>query len=295
MPKWKRSEATGASIEIDIDDEPKISYVSRLITCPNCDNQLEAAKMQLFTPLGFRYVNCRRCATQSWSRGWLCACGVPWHTCEVHRVDPCRHTSRKAPRKCKAKEKEERHFKDSERKAPEAVQSTTRRPLKKVRMSTMTHTYNGVGGSDGQAVKRPHGWKFLEKMRNKWAAKNQEQDGQINPDVSNALMALQPMRCHPDQAVNDHVHQEQSEEIAKRRCLEAATMPGLTRKRLREQLQDQANDRRPKQRREQEPLAKIKPKPKLRIQGHSAITRLLNVGRLSPRGTGCSEKDHNDH
>ena len=201
------------------------------------------------------------------------------------------HTSRKAPKKCNAKGKEERHYKDSERKAPEAVQSTTRRPLKKARVSTKTHAYNGVGGSDGQAEKRFHGWKFLEKMRKKWAARNSGQDGRITPDASTALVALQPKRSHPDQEDEDHGLQEQSEEIAKRRCFEAAMVPGITRKRLREQLQDQANEKRPMQRR----VLEHKPKPKLRIHGQDAITRLLNVGRLSPRGTGCGEKDKKDH
>ena len=264
--------------------------------------------MQLFTPLGFRYVNCRNCATQSWSRGWLCACGVPWHTCETHRVDPCVHISRKAPKKCKAKGKEEKDFKDSERKAPEAVQRTTRRPLKKVRLSSMTHSYSGVAGNDGQADTRSLGWKFLEKMRKRWVERNAEQDRRPTADASRGwqgdagvhpigwqLVPFLPKRSYPVQDVVDHEHQEQSEEITKRRCVEAAPVPGITRKRLREQLQEQAKEMRPKQRREQEPLDIAKPKPKLRIHGHDAITRLLNVGRPSPRGSGCGEKDHQNH
>ena len=121
--------------------------------------------MQLFTPLGFRYVNCKGCATQRWSRGWLCECGVAWHTCESHRVDPCVHRSTKPPKRCDAKGKEEGDFKDSERKAPESVQSTTRTPLKKVKLDTVTHSYGGDAGSERRAATNSLSITFAEKMR----------------------------------------------------------------------------------------------------------------------------------
>ena len=104
-PKWKRVEIE----EADGPKEPEVigqqGYTNRLIRCPVCKDQVETAMMQLLTPLGFRYVSCSTCAKQRWSRGWLCECGVAWHTCDLHRIDPAVHRSAKPPRKFVAKEK----------------------------------------------------------------------------------------------------------------------------------------------------------------------------------------------
>ena len=121
--------------------------------------------MQLFTPLGFRYVNCKNCATQSWSRGWLCECGVALHNCEIHRVDPSNHTSTKPQKKSEEKSKEESQYKDSKRRAPDSVQSTTKKPLKRARVKITTHSYGGgdAAQDQDQAASNTLGGRFLEK------------------------------------------------------------------------------------------------------------------------------------
>ena len=60
-PKWKRAEI--ARSEADEGDGAKgpPTYSSRKLTCPVCKDQVETAKMQLFTPQGFRNINCSRC------------------------------------------------------------------------------------------------------------------------------------------------------------------------------------------------------------------------------------------
>ena len=168
-PRWKRSEVECRSHEEPAGADPRNFYASRLITCPSCKNQLEAARMQLFTPLGFRYVTCKNCATQSWSRGWLCECGVAWHNCEIHRVDPSNHTSTKPQKKSEGKTKEESHYKDSKRKAPDSAQSTTKRPLKRVRVKITAHSYGGGDADNDRSEAAPStlAGKFLEKMRRK--------------------------------------------------------------------------------------------------------------------------------
>ena len=118
-PTWKRSEIERSDIEVEGKSEHEgegLGYTNRRRTCPVCKGQVETAGMQLFTPLGFRYVNCTGCSTQGWSRGWLCECGVAWHTCPTHRCDPGAHRSTKTPKK-KVQDKEEHRYKDSERRA----------------------------------------------------------------------------------------------------------------------------------------------------------------------------------
>ena len=142
-PTWKRAEceetmqpnmnySAGDETDGTPTNEPHgVLYASRLISCPVCNEQVQTAKMQLFTQLGFRYVSCSGCEKQRWSRGWLCECGVAWHTCTIHRMDPAIHRSAKPPKRKADQAKAEQSYKDSERPAPDAVQSVNLQPLKK--------------------------------------------------------------------------------------------------------------------------------------------------------------------
>ena len=144
-PKWKRSEVDGTKADdsIGVVGQPDIgqpTYSSRKLICLVCDDQIETAQMQLFTLQGFRNINCSRCAAQRRTKGWKCECGVAWHTCEIHRKDPTVHRSTKPQRpKKKVDEIDDSYFKDSERKAPESVQSLTNRPQKKIRTLAKLH------------------------------------------------------------------------------------------------------------------------------------------------------------
>ena len=94
-PKWKRVEAAGTEVEDGAEARTPPKYWSCKVTCPVCKDQIETAQMQLFTPQGFRNINCSKCATQKRTKGWKCECGVAWHMCDIHRNDPSVHRSTK--------------------------------------------------------------------------------------------------------------------------------------------------------------------------------------------------------
>ena len=150
-PNWKRVECEGTEIRKDEYQEhafpsppPGQAYKSRLISCPVCKEQVQTAMMQLLTPLGFRYVSCSGCEKQRWSRGWLCECGVAWHTCATHRKDPAIHMSAKPPKRTADKAKTECRYRDSERPAPEAVQSVNFQPKKRANGYRTIHAHGTV-------------------------------------------------------------------------------------------------------------------------------------------------------
>lgn len=154
-PKWKRVEKESEDTTADLQEAESASrppecqeYISRMISCPVCSQQVETARMQLFTPLGFRYVSCNGCEKQRWSRGWTCECGVAWHTCSIHRVDPGLHRSEKPPKRPVNKDRSEVNYKDSERAAPAAMKSLSFQPQKKARGVRALHVH-GVGAGVG--------------------------------------------------------------------------------------------------------------------------------------------------
>ena len=140
-----------------------VLYASRLISCPVCNEQVQTAKMQLFTPLGFRYVSCSGCEKQRWSRGWLCECGVAWHTCTTHRMDPAIHRSAKPPKRKVDQAKAERSYKDSERPAPDAVQSVNLQPLKRAKGTRKIHAHGPA--THDPAMPRAEAMRISEKWR----------------------------------------------------------------------------------------------------------------------------------
>jgi len=205
-------------------------------------------------------------------------------------VDPSSHTSTKPQRRAEGKSKEEIHYKDSKRKAPEAVQSTTRKPLKKTRVKSTTHSYDGGGVGQGQ------GWgsqRFLEKMRAKWANKKDEKEAvhakelqeldEITEDDE-----LDQLQQDLARIIEDAESEEDNANDAKPRACEGDQVKSKTRQRLREELHEQA--RASKQRRigaertaADCTLEQSAKRPKHEIKGNDAITRLLNIGRL-PQG-----------
>jgi len=70
-PKWKRAECEDMEVRKNegkdgtrLSPPPGHTCESTLISCPVCSEQVQTAKMQLLTPLGFRYVSCSRCEKQ---------------------------------------------------------------------------------------------------------------------------------------------------------------------------------------------------------------------------------------
>ena len=102
--------------------------MTRLISCGVCNHGNETATKQRRTKAGFRAIHCERCGAQKLAKGLKRSCGVVWHLCKVHRVDPKVHRSRKAP-KAETKKKEDGGGKGrcSKRKALEAIERSVKK------------------------------------------------------------------------------------------------------------------------------------------------------------------------
>ena len=143
-PRWARIMKKMCS-PIDAQDVEvaTVMYSSRKITCTQCQHQNETALMQLRTTKGFRAIHCARCGAQTLAKGLKCTCGVAWHLCEIHRTDPGKHRSRKAPKADKGVEqmKVEDDGKSSKRKAPDAIQRSEWLKKPKVHSKKKLHVH----------------------------------------------------------------------------------------------------------------------------------------------------------
>ena len=127
-------------------------YQSRSIQCTRCGSSQETRKMQLHTPQGFRDIHCKACGKHERCLRNLCQCGIVWHRCQIHRVDPQVHATRKGLKKHgkvhdKKQDKEERKL-SSWRKAPETIakedthHKAKRRKMQRRKMNGDEHIRN---------------------------------------------------------------------------------------------------------------------------------------------------------
>ena len=124
-----------------MDKQPAMpSYTSRLLTCSMCYRTQETWWMQLRTTNGFRSIHCKYCKYQEYTARTKCQCGVRWHHCQVHRVDPLVHASKRGRMKPKggnrARGKKIVSIKSSLKAAPILVGGATK-PGRGVRMKTL--------------------------------------------------------------------------------------------------------------------------------------------------------------
>ena len=128
-PKWKRDESKAIchGQEEDPEKDPK-NYDSRILTRPACSGDIETAGIQLFCKQGFQDIYCGIRGHHARSKGMLCQCGLAWHGCDLHRHDPAAHRSKRAPAKEKSGKEIDCNNKDSDRKAPEAVEQRIKQP-----------------------------------------------------------------------------------------------------------------------------------------------------------------------
>ena len=98
--RWKRvksneqqSEEAEHSEHCKEQEVPK--YTSRQLLCTRCLAPQETRRIQLRTTDGFRAIHCKDCGKQERVAFNLCTCGVLWHGCDLHRIDPKVHASRK--------------------------------------------------------------------------------------------------------------------------------------------------------------------------------------------------------
>jgi len=172
--KWKRIRATGGDMEQVVRQPEAPSYSSRLLTCSMCYQPQETWWMQLRTTKGFRAIHCKYCKYQEYTAKTNCQCGIRWHHCQVHRIDPLFHSSKRGRLRTKVEQKGKARktvaIKSSLRMAPilvntgnKAGKGAARR--KRKRASTLTrHTI-----STGTAY--PPAQAMLQRIRLKAAAK----------------------------------------------------------------------------------------------------------------------------
>lgn len=120
-------------------------------------------------------------------------------------------------------------------------------------------------------------------MRKKWAERKDEQDT-LHGKGPQAIDSLQVVATTIiDKASKTYDVDNNHAKDAKSRACEVDQEKGLTRKRLRDELQEQAKASRQKQIDADCTPVQPKQKPKQVIKGNDAIARLLNIGRL-PQG-----------
>ena len=124
---------------------------------------------------------------------------------------------------------------------------------------------------------------YGEKLRKKWAEKKAIQASMQGTDP-------QEKECFQMVAVNIEGEAKRKAtdddigKVSKKRHQDDAPSKGYSRKRLREELQEQAKVARQKTTQTAGIAEDAKPRNKLRIKGNDAITRLLNVGRPHQEG-----------
>ena len=97
--KWPRVLSTETELGIDAscDKVEEPVYAERMLQCNVCGHARETRHMQLRMACGFRSVQCLHCHKSHWVGRMYCTCGVWWHHCDVHRVDPLVHRVMKRP------------------------------------------------------------------------------------------------------------------------------------------------------------------------------------------------------
>ena len=73
------------------------NYDRRLVKCSDntCNGWTDTTAMQMRNHQGYRNIVCRGCNKQSRTQNWCCECGIRWHKCQIHRIDPATHQSRR--------------------------------------------------------------------------------------------------------------------------------------------------------------------------------------------------------
>ena len=102
------------------------TYIIGLLTSTRCDAPQEAAWMQLRTKIGYRAIHCKTCGKQQVCARNKCQCGLIWHQCAIHRIDPIMHVSRKGKKRQQKRKGAQGKSLSSNRRAPEVKDDETK-------------------------------------------------------------------------------------------------------------------------------------------------------------------------
>ena len=184
--RWKRhfaAEREGeGEVEAQTSDDDKQRYMSRLLNCTRCNAQQETRKMQLRTKEGYRAVHCKACGRQERSMHNLCQCGVVWHQCATHRIDPPIHTSRKGVKRAKQKQETKGLELSSRRAAPNSEAQDRQGGRKKRRLGrtdfiTDAHLARHVKVEASRNLPKDS---MIQRIRNKCKLKKEEEQARRN-------------------------------------------------------------------------------------------------------------------
>ena len=68
-----------------------------MLHCPTCKHAVDGTKDKFQMDKLNHRTWCKACQRQRFVRLWQCRCGIPWHTCMTHRMDPDRLRRTRAP------------------------------------------------------------------------------------------------------------------------------------------------------------------------------------------------------
>lgn len=170
---------------------PKPAYSSRFIKCPTCGTRNRTEGVQLYTAVGFRQVWCIGCKGYRRAKDWHCQCGVAWHRCGIHSVDPPQPKVKVKPA---GKNKEERGLLDPSRPGPKYKPPREKRKQEKQEAMVEWPHHRSTSAdrycSDTEIILNPakqpklyekavrKGWKVLEVTESEKAIHSGAADGQ---------------------------------------------------------------------------------------------------------------------
>ena len=192
--KWKRNHKYCSQQGSDddanqISEAHSVKYTTRMLACTRCGQAQETALMQLRCSEGFRAVHCRNCGRQERCARNCCQCGVLWHHCLMHRVDPEKHVSRKPPKKTEEAKQLEREELQKARgnKGPKKVgkapiiednrSEASRSKASKTRKEESFYRQQGYQNHELIATMQAMQLRIREKLREREATKGEEPTG----------------------------------------------------------------------------------------------------------------------
>ena len=235
--RWKRRIAYGNHADDDPEDRgdfadtvrgdaqegDELTYTSRLLACKGCGHQQETKWMQLRTKEGYRAIHCPACHKQQRSQSNHCQCGVIWHHCAVHRVDPAAHRSRRAPKKTEIEKKaSDREVDSRSKKAKTAV--AIEKPPPEVDDEDPIRHKKGARKTAGKGKQRGHTLKLARGLQSMYPPK----EGLIERLRERLKKKTEEPRQDQNESQSDEGQQER-----KRKLDEASTVTGLASKRRR--------------------------------------------------------------
>ena len=121
---WMRTTCPQATERMATRPKEVRMYHSRMVECGVCMHPKETKHMQRRSRQGYRSITCPKCHSHARVERAHCQCGIIWHQCMLHRIDPTVHKSTKPQTRTLVEEKGVGKQFDSRREAPDVKDST---------------------------------------------------------------------------------------------------------------------------------------------------------------------------